>query len=528
MKAVFLKLSVMATSQQIIGTWILIAFYAIAILYFVIKGSLSIKNMSDYAVGNITFSPVAVGLSLAVSMTSAATFVINPGLIAVYGFSGVISFGIVFPLATLISLVVLTKSFRKYGQTVKALTLAQWIGERYKSKGYALFMAFLSLLLITFIVLILVALTKVLSKSLNLDELWILVGIIIFVFGYMMFGGANSLVYTNTIQAAVMLIVAFILLGSGYEHFKDGIAGLMEKLRNIQPVLAKSTNPESVLFRDFYEIIFAQFIVGAAVVCQPHIITKSLFLKEEKDVNRFLIAAVIAEIIFFSVVWVGLYARILFPDLTASGEGLKTDGIIPAYVVQVFSSGLFAVIVGLIVVMGLISAGLSTLEGLIQSLSTTITKDIIEPIFGHKIKTDKQYITINKATIVLLAFASFFVTYDQLLHPKLSVAILAQNGVYAYFSIAFVPIVFGIFSKHTKLLPPLVASITAMIVHFSVYYLLPVLVAKYELDFGFFTKYLVGEVRNPAIASSSAILISTIVGVCLHYYYNVYKTHSNE
>ena len=59
------------------------------------------------------------------------------------------------------SLIVLSKAFRKYGQSINALTIAQWIGVRYKSKAYAIFMAFLSLFLITFIVLILVALTKV-------------------------------------------------------------------------------------------------------------------------------------------------------------------------------------------------------------------------------------------------------------------------------------------------------------------------------------------------------------------------------
>lgn len=190
----------MASSEQIIGTWILVTLYSAFILYFVVKGALKIKNMSDYAVGNITFSPYAVGLSLAASMTSAATFVINPGFIANYGLSGFISFGIIFPIASVTSLIVLTKSFRKYGDTIKALTLAQWIGTRYQSKRYSLFMAFLSLLLITFIVLIIVALTKVLSKSLNIDELYILISIVVFVFGYMMFGGANSMVYTNTIQ----------------------------------------------------------------------------------------------------------------------------------------------------------------------------------------------------------------------------------------------------------------------------------------------------------------------------------------
>ncbi len=506
----------MATNQQIIGTWILIILYAILIIYFVVRGALKTKSLNDYAVGNVNFSPVFVGLSLAVSMTSAATFIVNPGLIAVYGMAGVLSFGLFFPLATIISLIVLTKSFRKYGQNLKAVTLAQWIGKRYESKYFALFMGFLSFLLITFIVLILVALTKVISKSLNANEILVLAIIILFVFGYMMFGGANSLVYTNTIQAVVMLLVAFILLFSGYDYFKGGIDGFLQKLAAIDPVLIRSRNPGSPLFRDFYEIIVAQLIVGAAVVCQPHIITKSLFLKEEKDVNKFLITAVIAEIIFFSVVFVGLYARISFPDLTADGAALKTDGIIPAFVIKTFSNGIISVVVGLIVILGLISAGLSTLEGLIQSLSTTITSDIIKPLFGKNIQTDKSYVALNKLAIVFLAIISFVVSRDQLINPKLSVAILAQNGVYAYFSVAFIPIVFGIFVKEVDIKVPVIASVVALITHFGIYYGLPYLVSAFGTDFGAFTKYLTGVVRNPAIASSSAIALSSLAGIIVH------------
>lgn len=506
----------MATQTQIFGTWILILLYMMVILFFVIRGSLKIKTISDYAIGSIRFSPAAVGLSLAASMTSAATFVINPGFIANYGFSAFISYGIVFPAGAVISLIVLTKSFRKYGEAVKALTLAQWIGKRYNSKGYALFMAFLSLLLISFIVLIVVAITKVLSKSLNVDEIWVLGGLIIFVFGYMMFGGANSMVYTNTIQALIMLIVAFVLMGSGLEHFKEGIVGFVEKLAAIDSQLTKTTYPASPLFRDFYEIIFAQFIIGIAVVVQPHIITKSLLLKEERDVNRFLVVAVIVEIIFFLVVLTGFYARLSFPDLMADGVPLRNDGIIPAYVVAAFAGSNLAVIVGLIVVLGLISAGLSTLEGLIQSVSTTITSDIIQPMFGKKIKSEKTFITINKISIFLLAIAAFFISIGQLYNPKLSVAILAQNGVYAYFSAAFIPVIFGIFLRNVNIKAPLFATITAIVVHFSVYYLLPYFVSTHSWSFGIFTKYLEGTIRNPAIAASTAIIVSTIVGLAIH------------
>ena len=96
---------------------------------------------------------------------------------------------------------------------MSAVSLSSWIGKRYESKGYALFIAFLTFLLITFVVLILVALVKVISQALNADQILVLGLLIAFVFGYMMFGGANSMVYTNTIQAIIMVLVAIILTG---------------------------------------------------------------------------------------------------------------------------------------------------------------------------------------------------------------------------------------------------------------------------------------------------------------------------
>jgi len=486
-----------ASHQLVTAGWVLILVYMSVIIFFVIRGASKTKNIEDYAVGSFNFSPVAVGLSLAASMTSAATFIINPGIITLYGVSGVISYGIVLPIAALTSLVILTKGFRKYGKSIKVLTLAQWIGERYESEVYKLFMAFISLLLITFIVLINVGLTKVISKTLNVEEIYVLIGITVFIFGYMMFGGANSMVYTNTVQAILMLIVAFILLGSGYHYFSNGVHGFLDQLKNIDPKLIQTTNKSSFLFRDFFEIVIAQLIVGIAIVCQPHIITKSLLLKKESDVNKYLAVAVITEIIFFSVVFVGLYARLAFPDLKVNGIPLKIDGIVSAYVVKEFP-----VYIGLIIVMGLISAGLSTLESLIQALSTTITRDIIQPLFlKHQ---HGKLITVNRIVIIMLGIVSAILSYHQLLHPKLSVAIFAQNGVYAFFAAAFIPILLGMFSTKINKSVPIFASVTAIVVHFSMYY------GKFAVPFTKAT----GE--NPGVAAAVAIIASIIVALVMY------------
>lgn len=494
----------MASQELVWATAALLLLYGGVILYFVIRGALRTASISDYAVGSIQFSPVVVGLSLAASITSAATFIINPGFIALYGLSGILAFAITMPLAIFVSLAILTKSFRTHGASVRALTMAQWIGKRYNSTGYALLFGFLSLLLITFIVLICVGMTKVLSKALNAEELYVLIGLVVFVFGYMMFGGANSMVYTNTIQAILMLVVAFILLTSGYEHFSQGVHGFLDKLAAIDPMLVKWANPNSFLFRDYFEIIFCNLVVGVAIVCQPHIITKSLLLKNESDVNRYLVTGILVEAVFFAVVFTGLYARLSFPDLTVDGVPLKMDGIIPAYVVREFP-----VAVGLIVIMGLLSAGLSTLEGLIQSISTTITSDIVEPLMGHRLgggggQRNRKLVAINKVVIVLLAVVSILISYNQLTHPSLSVGIFAQNGVYAYFSAAFVPVLFGIYLRDAPRIAPVVATITAVLVHFGIYY-------------GRIGGYMQAEVRNPAVAATFAILLSLAAGLAVYF-----------
>ena len=485
------------------ATALLLTAYAAVMLFFVIRGARQTKSLADYAVGNQGFSPLVVGLSLAAGITSAATFIINPGFVAYFGWSAFLALSVVVPIGLYLSLIVLTKSFRQYGATVKALTLSQWMAKRYDSKALGWWFAFLAFLLLTFVVLIAVGLTKVFAQALAAQETYVLIGMVVFVFGYMMFGGANSMIYTNAVQAVLMLVVAFVMLGSGWHYFKDGIDGFWAQLTAIDPNLSTPFNASSPLFRDWVEVILANFIVGIAIVCQPHIITRSLMLKNDSDVNRYLWVAILAETVFFMVLFVGFYARLAFPDLQANGTGIRMDEVIPKYVVTQLPLA-----AGLLVIIGLISAGLSTLEGLIQSISTTITNDLIAPIIEKKQASfseeeqHRQLARINKWVIVGMALITIGWSYYQLSYPKLSVAILAQNGVYAYFSAAFVPVIFGIYGKNIHKAIPFTASVVAILVHFSVYY-------------GGLTPYTQGAVRNPAVAAALAIIAAVLIGFLL-------------
>lgn len=481
-----------------------LALGALALLSIIlaIRGARKTKSLSDYALGSKSFSPWSVGLALAASMTSAATFIINPGIIGYYGISAFIAYAIVLPIAALGTLVLVSKAFRQMGVKQQSLSLSHWLENQYQSPFLGKLFAFLSLLMLTFIVLIVVGLSQVISSSLNIEAqtaMLILIGV---VFGYMMFGGANSMVYTNTIQALLMLVVAFLLLGSGHEHFSEGVSGFLKKLENIDPKLAQVPYPESPLFRDYFEIILCQILIGIAIIFQPHIITKSLLLKDDRALSKYLITAVVVEIIFFMVVLTGLYARLEFPDLQVNGSILSPDQMVSVYVVQEFPVWL-----GLIVILGLISAGLSTLEGLIQALSTTINREIVQSYFFPETKkalNESQKLRLNRIIIISLAVVSAIWSWQQIVNPNLSVALLAQNGVYAFFAAAFVPIAFGLFIRNFGKVPATTAAILAIITHFGTYY----------LRLG---PYMQEEVRNPAVAASYAIIIASLSGLILHF-----------
>jgi sodium/pantothenate symporter len=67
------------------ATAILLVAYVGVMLFFAIRGARRTKSLADYALGSQGFSPLVVGLSLAAGITSAATFIINPGFVALYG-----------------------------------------------------------------------------------------------------------------------------------------------------------------------------------------------------------------------------------------------------------------------------------------------------------------------------------------------------------------------------------------------------------------------------------------------------------
>ena len=467
--------------------WVLLIAYAAVIVFLAWRNRRKATDIESFSVGSRQVPPFFVGLSLAANMTSVATFVINPGLIHAYGWSGVVGYGMAAPLGIFIGLIVTSKRFRRVGDRFTVLTVPQWLGERYGDRRLTVFFALASMLQITFLVLIVTALVLVLMTVLQIGMWPALLMVVVFTFGYILFGGASLHVWSNSVQAITMLAVAVILVASGAAIFSDGLTGFFGNLDAVAPHFGSVTNPDSLLFRDLFEVVVANFIIGLAIIMQPHIISKSLYLRSERDVNTYLVTAMVAGTIFTAVLLVGLYARI---DL---GGNLPPDRVVATYIATGFAPGLRAFIM-----LGVLAAGFSTLEGVILALSTIFGNDFYGTIARARgVAADRlnsQLLKVGRIFLIALAPITLLLAWRQIVAPSLSVAIFAQNGIYGLFAATFAPVLFGIFSKRTSAPLAFVGAVTALVVHFGMYY-------------GGITHYH----NNPAVPAACALVISTLV-----------------
>jgi len=417
-------------------TWIGLGLYAAVAAALAIRGARKTATVASYAVGGRDLPPWVVGLSLSAQLTSVATFVVNPGLVAHYGLAALLGYGVAAGFGITVGLMVLSGPFRETGARVMALTIPQWIGTRWESKGLRVAFSGLSLGLLAFATLIVVALALVLSRLLGVPAEMVAAGILLYVLLAMAMGGATAHAWINAVQAIVMLVVAVLLVGTAVGQAAP-FGGVLARLAAVNPSLATAVNPGSPFFRNVFEVFFCNLLVGLAIVGQPHILSKALYLADGRQVRRYLGVAIGAGLVFMAVLWVGIAARLTLPELP------RIDLVVPAWLAGTFGPGL-----SVVVAIGLVCAGLSTLEGIFLALASILSVDVHPLLPGAK---PEKALRFGRLGLVAVALACLFLARWQLAHPTGgSVAIFAQYGIYLLFTASSVPLVAGMFLPRAR------------------------------------------------------------------------------
>lgn len=465
--------------------WIAFGAYVAVTTWLAWLGMRRTKDLASFALGNRDMGPVLVGITLAASVASSATFVINPGFVYAHGVAALMHFGVAATAGVTLGLVVLSMGFRKRGAANGALTLPHWLGARYGHGGMRTYFAVLNLLLaISFVVLIVKGSALVMQFTLGLDYLVAVFVVVLFVFSYIMMGGTYAHAYTNVAQGIMMAIVALALLGSGLHLLGDGVGPFLDRIAAQDPALVSATNPNSPLFSNSWEVFGAPFVVGFGLVCQPHILIKSLYLKRDRDVTLYLVVASVVGLVFALVLVVGLYARVEMPGIESQ------DTVIAQYIGRAFSP-----IVGVLISVALIAAGMSTMDGILVSASTIAGSDLFERIASTRWMKDatpearqKAALHASRAVLVGMGVLAVLLAID----PPRLVGLFAQVGIYGLVAASLAPVAFGIFVDDVDPRAAFAASLAGPAVHFAHYAALSVN----------------GELANPALTAAEGALVS--------------------
>jgi sodium/pantothenate symporter len=450
--------------------WILFSIYLSGAAYLGWRGHLKTKDFSSFAIGAGDLSPFVVGVTLAASTASAATFIINPGFVYVNGLAGFMHLGLSVYLGFMTMLILLSFRFRRRGEEMRALTIPDWIGKRFGSKSFSLYFAIINLLSFAFIVLLVGGVSIVMQQLLGVSNVVAVLITLSFVTGYVLFGGTYAHVFTNMFQGFLMILVTLVILWSGMKLMLSE-PDLWARIRMKDPHLLGWVNPGSLLYKDFFSTYVAGFCIGGALVCQPHILTKALYVKSDRAVRDYIIVFGVVFLLFTLLLLAGFWAYLTVPEelfVDPSNGAFRQDLVMTVYLRMVFPDWLFTVISVV-----LLAAAMSTLDGLLVGISTITANDLalnlIDKMGAGRRSQEKMMklaLRISHMVLIVIAVLVFLVT----LHPPPLLGIFGQTGVYGLVLAAVPPLLAGVLFKKAPLGLVWGMSILAIVVHFALFF----------------------------------------------------------
>ncbi len=457
--------------------YLVVGGYALLVYWLSWRGMRRTSSVEGFSIGNKDMSPYLVGITLAASIASTATFVINPGFVYTDGLSAYLHYGVAGSLGILTAFLVLTRGFLRLGEKNAALTIPQWIYYRYNHRGFSLFFAFINLLSITFVVLILVGCSLLVTGLFPVDQKTALVLVLVFVFSYVLMGGTYAHAYTNALQGIMMMLVTAVLFVQGWKYFHGDFFGA---LRSVGADYAAPFNHSSRLYFDFFSVFVSGFVVTFALMLQPHILTKVLYLRSEKDIGRFIGTTVVVGTLFTLMLMIGFYARLAGLDVGSQ------DAVVREYLLHEFASSAWGEYALVFVFITLLAAGMSTLDGILVSLSAMVVNDIVRPLSANRV----DGLVLSRWVLVGVGLVGIWMAWN----PPPLIGLFAQKGVYGLAAASLVPVLFGVLvRRHIPLWVVVGAALTGLLLHLVL-----------NLFMG---------VENPAVSATCAIFASLVFGL---------------
>ncbi|MDG1204625.1 MAG: sodium:solute symporter family protein [Pseudomonadales bacterium] len=351
-------------------SWIFLFLYIALMVGIGIYAQRKIMHADDFATARGSYGPLFLALAFAASTASGATFLGNPALSYEFGLAANWA-NFLYPIGVYVGILISMRLIATSGNRFGNRSIPEYLGDRYQSEGIRLLVSILSLVLFFYLAGQLVSGVVMFELMLGLDSHWALIITTVVLLFYVVLGGAHADILTDGVQGAMMLVLAVIVIlltltGFGVE---GGFTGMLNNLEAQDEVLVTPLNENTPLYHSWWSIFviaFAHMPLGLL----PHLGNKLWALKSDGDRMQFVKLAALFGLTLGMLGLAGLLARAYFGDALYQ-QGANPNQALPLIFIEIFPTWL-AALIGV----GVLSAVMSTADGLVVSSSQIIANDI--------------------------------------------------------------------------------------------------------------------------------------------------------
>lgn len=440
--------------------WFLVAFAAYLLMMVTIGAFYMKRNKDadDYFLGGRGLGGWVAALSAQASDMSGWLLMGLPGSVYALG-TGQAWIAVGLFIGTVLNWYIISARLRRY--TIRAnnsVTFPEYLENRFHDKKKVLLLVSSIVIVVFFLVYTASALAaggKLFASVFGVDyTLALSIGAAV-ILAYTFMGGFMAVCTTDFIQGTLMLVallvvplLAYFILGP--ENMTANLAA-SNVPGGVDGYLNLFSNGESAYGP--IEII-SQLAWGLGYCGMPHILTRFMAVKSEKELKKSrVIATVWVAISLGMAVIIGVVGRAyLFP--TVLGEGaVSTENVFIEMITQLFTKDLSLAFIGGIFLCGILAAIMSTADSQLLITASSASKDIYQGVINPKADS-KRVLAISRVTVIVVAILAYLIALD----PNSSIMGLVSNA-WAGLGSAFGPtIVLSLFWKRTNM-PGAVAGI---------------------------------------------------------------------
>ncbi len=385
--------------------------------------------LQEYFLGSRQLNGFVLALTMVATFGSASSFVGGPGVAYNLGLGWVL-----LAMSQLVTgyftLAVLGKKFAIVARKINAVTLIDFLKERYQSKWVVLLSAF-SIVIFLFSAMAAqwVGGARLIESFTGLSYTTALFIFAVSVLVYVIIGGFRAVAITDSLQGIVMFIGTLLLL-IGTVIAGGGLSNIMTELTLENPNLITPYGADRSLTPLFVSSFW--ILVGIGVVGLPQVSVRAMSYRDSKAMHKaMIIGTVVVGFIMLGMHLIGVFARVVIPGIEVG------DKVMPLVALEVLPGWLAGIVLA-----APMAAVMSTVDSLLLLVSSAVIKDVyvnyVKPTASQRqVKTISITVT---AAIGILVFLMAVNPPDLLIWLNL----FAFGGLEA----AFIwPVVLGLYWK---------------------------------------------------------------------------------